>query len=206
MPEGRDNVVSDQDMFPIGNFLIAESTALRAEIRNAQQIEFQLFSYTLAVAGTAYSLGLGLGADIGPVLLMTYPILVVFLAARWAHSSALKHQIGRYLREQIEEPNLHGLGWESYLQRQVGLAIKKHRRSLGFLDTFATRALFSSTQIVAMVLAVYRSKQLTELLSAVVTQTAVTMTSLLPVMLFGADIGALVIAFLLVYSRRQLDT
>lgn len=141
-PSGNDSPIA------LGAYLIEESTALRAEMRQSIEMELQLLFFTLASAGTVLSLGIGLqDKNTGVLLLLMYPVLSLFLAVRWAHVNGIKHRIANYIREELES-HLDGHGYETYLNRV-------RPRSL---NTISTRALFVGTQVVALVLAWYRGQ------------------------------------------------
>ncbi|HEY7983085.1 MAG TPA: hypothetical protein VID73_02880 [Ktedonobacterales bacterium] len=155
-PEGS----HPRQTFLIGPYLIGEVQGLRAEIIQHINIEFLMFWYTITAAGTAYSFGLGLGGlprEVAPIILLLYPFLAYFMAARLSNASLEIARIGQYIREQVEPPlRQQGwapgqIGWETYNEE---INVRKGKR-LATYNNFETRGIFVGTQAVALALAVF---------------------------------------------------
>jgi hypothetical protein len=103
--------MADQPKIPvIGE---AEFSALRAEILQRAQFQQQLVNLSVITAGTLLTLFFQYK---GPSwLLLIYPILAVFVALEWSFNNSRIFQIGRYIRQEIED-KWAGPGWENHLR------------------------------------------------------------------------------------------
>ncbi len=131
------------------NFLLAEYAALREEIVKRVELQHQLISLSILVAGTFYSVGLQPNSSMVPLI---FPFLAMFLAAAWFHNELLVIQIGGYIRYRIE-PTFQVLGWDSILP-----TLSADRRTpLGLLDVFAARGILIGSQILAVFISLIAS-------------------------------------------------
>jgi hypothetical protein len=91
----------------------AEFTALRAEIMQRAQFQQQLVNLSVIIAGTLLTIFFQFA---GPSwILLIYPLLALFMAMEWSFNNSRIMQIGRYIRDEIEN-KWAGQGWENYLQ------------------------------------------------------------------------------------------
>lgn len=130
-------------------FLLAEYAALREEIVKRIELQHQLISLSVLVAGTFYSVGLQPNSSAVPLI---YPFLAIFLAAAWFHNELLVIQIGGYIRYRIE-PTFQVLGWDSILHTLFA----DRRTPLGLLDVFAARGILIGSQILAIFISLIAS-------------------------------------------------
>jgi hypothetical protein len=148
--------VSDQQLIgaeTIGpSLVVAEYSALREEIVKRKEIQYQLVTLALLVAGAFLTVGLQLGSPSGTLLV--YPLLAVFIAGSWAQMDLRIGQLGEYIREKIEPLLPSHLGWETYLVAYPKLSRFGLVRSL---SAFSARGVFITTQLIAIALAVLRS-------------------------------------------------
>lgn len=131
------------------NFLLAEHAALREEIVKRVDIQHQLISLSVLVAGTFYSVGLQPNSSTMPLI---YPFLAMFLAAAWFHNELLVIQIGGYIRYRIE-PTFQVLGWDLILPTLAA----DRRTPLGLLDVFAARGILVGSQTLAIFISLIAS-------------------------------------------------
>lgn len=127
----------------------AQYTALRDEILERIRIKVQVLSLTLLVAGTF--LTLGVQPSIPVLVLLVYPILALFLAARYSQNDLRIYQLSLFIRTELErdlEP-----GWEKYRQAR---RFKNSWGPLGVLDLFSTCGLFLCTQALAIGITIAR--------------------------------------------------
>ncbi|MCP4427620.1 MAG: hypothetical protein GY803_24315 [Chloroflexi bacterium] len=123
-------------------FLMAEYSALRAELLKRIEIQHQLITFALIASGTFLTIGL---KDQGsPTIILMYPILAMFLSAAWAQSDLRIWQIGTYIKRRIEEKILgNHLGWEHV--HAIGRV-----RWFGSLSRFASGGILVGSQILAI--------------------------------------------------------
>ncbi len=131
------------------NFLLAEYAALREEIVKRVELQHQLISLSILVAGTFYSVGLQPNSSTVPLI---YPFLAMFLAAAWFHNELLVIQIGGYIRYRVE-PTVQVLGWDSILPTLAA----DRRTPLGLLDVFAARGILIGSQILSVFISLVAS-------------------------------------------------
>ena len=103
------------------NGLLAEYNALRAEILKRIELRNSILFGTLTFAGVL--LGFGLST---PTLALIYVIISAFLYAAWIHSDVVISDLGRYIRDNLEN-NQTGLSWETKRQREHLKSIKKKK-------------------------------------------------------------------------------
>jgi hypothetical protein len=137
-------------------FFIAEYSALREEILKRKEIQHQIISLTLIVAGTF--LTIGVQANVSASALLVYPILAMFLAAGWAQNDVRINQIAFYIRERLEK-QLGSTGWENYRQTE---RVSSKWGPLASLGAFSARGVFVSTQLLAIALSLTKFASTTE--------------------------------------------
>lgn len=88
--------------------VLAEYATLRDEIIKRMELRNSIVFGTLTFAGVLLSFGLNT-----PTLAFIYVIISMLLAAAWVHSDVVISELGRYIREHLENPEI-GLNWETY--------------------------------------------------------------------------------------------
>ena len=141
-----DNNSKSTNKIDNATFAISEYTALRSEILKRIEIQHQLITLTLVVAGTFLSLGSQTNAD--PVVLLVYPIIAMFLAIGWEQNMLHIRQLGIYIRDRIES-RISGGGWENH-RTEFSTQYKSY-------TTLFTRGTFVGTQLIAVGLALSKS-------------------------------------------------
>ena len=125
-----------------------EYNAIRAEILKRIELRQQIMAVTLTFAGVF----LGFGLENETVALI-YPPIAMFLAFAWAQNDFRIRDQAQYIREQIE-PNLPGLGYETYVQqKRMGAG---GMRSWRFV-VLSHGGLFVVTQILAILIEVNKA-------------------------------------------------
>ncbi|MBV6452204.1 MAG: hypothetical protein MHPDNHAH_02959 [Anaerolineales bacterium] len=124
--------------------ILEEYKALRAEIIKRIEIRYQVINYLLIVSGTFLSVGIQ--PTISPSILLIYPLLAMFLAYSWAHNGLVIRQIGRYIKENIEQKH-PSIQWES-----------SHNKDYPFtrLGRISTSGLVLITQVLAIALGIIK--------------------------------------------------
>ncbi len=126
------------------DFLLAEYAALRDEILKRLELQHQSLSLGLIALGALIPLGV---ESESPIVILLYPIIVLFLAASWSQSDLRTGQIGTYIRENIEPRLTNGQpGWESLRAKSVVIGL------FGSLSVFSARGLFLVTQVFVVLL------------------------------------------------------
>lgn len=125
--------------------LLAEYNALRSEILKRIDLRNSIQFGTLTFAGVL----LGFGITI-PTLTLIYVIISTFLAAAWVQSDVVISDLGKYIRDRMENPQT-GLHWETHRQqdRLTSMRNKKFQPSV----VFSTGGVFLVTQAVAILIA-----------------------------------------------------
>jgi hypothetical protein len=125
--------------------MLAEYNALRSEILKRIDLRNSIQFGTLTFAGAL--LGFGIAT---PTLALIYVIISTFLAAAWVQSDVVISDLGRYIRDRLENPQT-GLHWETYRQqdRLASMQNKKYQPSV----VFSTGGVFLVTQAVAILIA-----------------------------------------------------
>lgn len=144
---GKDTICSDGGV-PSSfqrEFFLQECTSLHEEINTRMAQRGTLFTFTIITAGSLLSLGASANAQIA----LFYPVLSLFLAAAWSNEDRKIGLLSAYLHEQEQLYNL--AGWENYhrvskSKPRVFLAKWQPFNTL----SFATRGVFLSTQILAI--------------------------------------------------------
>lgn len=136
-----------QDLFPL---VVAEFTALRGEILKRIEFAYQIVGITLVSAGTFVTIGLKSTSSTS--ILLLYPIFVLFLAASWVQSEITLLTAARYIRERLEPRCAAGLGWEAFLKQSP---LRGRTSVHTFLTITSNVGIFLSTQLVALVLALF---------------------------------------------------
>jgi hypothetical protein len=129
--------------------VVSEYKALRDEIMKRLEFRYQTVTLILIVSGTFLSVGVQTAVPAS--VLLVYPLLALFLIAAWAHNGVATLRIARYIREHIELKT-HGLRWETYLKEEAPHLPQPY----GFLGTVSTTGLVLGTQLLAVVLALFK--------------------------------------------------
>jgi hypothetical protein len=125
--------------------LLAEYNALRAEILKRIELRNSIQFGTLTFAGVL--LGFGIAT---PTLALIYVIISAFLAAAWVQSDVVISDLGRYIRDRLENPQT-GLHWET--QRQQDRLASAQNKKFQPSVVFSTGGVFLVTQAVAVLIA-----------------------------------------------------
>jgi len=141
------NQVADPNTNDPSNFLLAEYREMRAEILKRSEMQHQLISFSLAALGALMTVGL---RD-SPAALLIYPIVTLGLATGWAYNDLQIAQLGLYIRYRIEAKLVGARGWEQAIAMQVA------SKEIGHLAKLATRGVFWSSALLALLL--YVSKR-----------------------------------------------
>lgn len=143
-----DQSVSTENSSDIENSnILAEYQTLRDDILKRIDFRYRLINLLLVVAGTFFTLGLGLEPGISASVLLIYPILALFLAAGWAHNGVVMVRIGQYIKDHIEVKTA-GLEWQSFITQS-----SPQFAGFSFLGSVSTWGLILTTQILALILA-----------------------------------------------------
>jgi hypothetical protein len=126
-------------------FLLAEYSALRAEVLQRSEAQHQLVSLALTGAGVLISVGLERNST---TVILAYPVFAVFLSAAWSQHDIRIGEIGTYIRERIENKLLgNDLGWKhAHTGSRLGLMV-------GSRSFLASRGILVGTQLLAVILA-----------------------------------------------------
>jgi hypothetical protein len=84
----------------VRDFLKLEYTALRGEL--IKRVEFRQRLLEIAVVSAGAILALNLAWDQYPLILVAYPIVVMFLGLGWMHHDQRLQKLATYIRMQIE--------------------------------------------------------------------------------------------------------
>jgi hypothetical protein len=141
------NQAGDPNTNDATNFLLAEYREMRAEILKRSELQHQLISFSLAAMGALMTVGF---RD-SPSALLIYPIVTLGLATGWAYNDLQIAQLGMYIRHRIEAPLVGSRGWEHAIALQVA------SKEIGHLAKLATRGVFWSSALLALLL--YVSKR-----------------------------------------------
>lgn len=145
--------------------LIEQYTSLRSEIEKRIDIRQQILALTLLVAGTF--LTVGVQPSVPGVVLLFYPIIALFLGVLWEHNDLRVGQINLYIHTEVEKHlGRLGPGWETFRARTFPARSRRRRRDekeqQHFLTPrpgliiFATRGMFFTTQLMAIIVAAIR--------------------------------------------------
>ena len=127
------------------DFLLAEFSALRAEMLKRIELQHQLIVAALVAAGTFLTV-----PTTGPVnISLAFPIFALFFAAAWSQNDLRIWQMGKYIRKRIEGEFLGSdMGWESIqATSRVG--------GFGSLSLFSSRGILVGIQILTVVAALF---------------------------------------------------
>lgn len=122
---------------------IAEFSALRDEIVKYADMQSKLESLTLIVAGGLFSLSTTL-----PLSTFVYPIIAMFLAARWTDLQVTIDREATYLRNTYEKYGSVPPRWETF---SATTNFKGSRALSSVLGPLAIAGLFLVTQALALV-------------------------------------------------------
>lgn len=129
--------------------ILAEFSALRAEINSRAARQQQITYWLLVITGTLITLAMNQQEIL---LLLMCPVLTLFLAIRYADHGAQIARIGDYIERRIEH-RLKELGWESWLSS--GDARPSFGRS-GWAAGVAWRGVFVTMQVLPTAVAILR--------------------------------------------------
>jgi hypothetical protein len=129
-------------------FILAEYTALRAEIVKHIEVQYQLVGFNLLAFGVALSIAVQSRSSVPASL---YPIVALFLAFCWISATLEIQRCGEYIREEIEKPYTDGEGWESHL-------VKYQERPWWRWGTRGMRGSFITTSSIATTTSITISK------------------------------------------------
>lgn len=166
------------------DFLLAEFSALRAEMLKRIELQHQLIVAALVAAGTFLTVSVTrpvTGPTTGPVnISLAFPIFALFFAAAWSQNDLRIWQMGKYIRKRIEGEFLGSdMGWESIqATSRVG--------GFGSLSLFSSRGILVGTQILTVVAALFTAT-----------------FSQLEIVLFIVDAIIILITILLLWRRGQ---
>lgn len=102
----RDNKSIDHET------LLAEFTALRAEILQRQNIQWNTFALQLTAAGVVFSFALSNPSHTGFLLIL--PVVTYALAGRYVSQSIGTEKVGIYIREVLDVKLKGQLHWEEW--------------------------------------------------------------------------------------------
>jgi hypothetical protein len=138
------------DQNHVREFLKLEYTTLRGEL--IKRVEFRQRLLEIAVVSAGAILALNLTWDQYPLILLAYPILVMFLGLGWLHHDQRLQKLATYIRMQIEpefkrpsNAEQSPVGYETWLD-------KDRARQEGRIGGMASIAVFLMSQ--ALVFAV----------------------------------------------------
>jgi hypothetical protein len=141
--------------------LMSEQKTLRDEIVKRLEMQHQLLGGVLVAAGTLLTVGVAAlsppaaspgsasgMASVAKVLLLLYPVLVLFVAVSWHLHNITINRISSYIRSVIESRfSTHGLGWEHYHSSSTGGSAARFLASL-----LSTVGILCGTQVMAILI------------------------------------------------------
>jgi hypothetical protein len=131
--------------------ILEEYKSLRTETLKCVEFRYQIFNFTLIVAGIILTTGI---SDKGPrAVLLLYPILSFFLASAFVYNSILLVEIGSYIRDELERRDNLELRWANHFQHRY--------KGIAFFEIISTYGLFLSTQILSILVYFNFSPELT---------------------------------------------
>jgi len=132
------------DTDKIADFILAEFAALRNELLKRTEIQSQLTTFALIAVGTLIPIGL----QTSTLAILAYPVLGLFISAMWLLQDIRIQQVGRYIREKIENrlPE-QALGWER------SRSSAKLLGPLSSIVLISSRAILIGTQLFAILVA-----------------------------------------------------
>ena len=104
---------------------LAEFTALRAEILQSLQIQWNSFALQLTATGAIFSFALSSSSRTG--LLLILPVVTYALSNYWVNNLTTLERIGRYIRDDLSGRVPGELKWERWLKEDHA---GKHRQDL----------------------------------------------------------------------------
>ena len=137
------------------DFLLVEYKALRDEILRRIVLKHQLFA--LALIGIGSFLPFSIQITGIPSIVLTYPILAMFIATAWYHNEVRIRQTARYVKA-IEAKFFKGkIGWEHIRQSEI-----EGENKFGSHSMWAARGIFIGTQVIALILGWIKTSYPTE--------------------------------------------
>jgi hypothetical protein len=110
MQVSRDNRSIDHEM------LLAEFAALRAEILQRQNMQWNMFALQLTAAGVVFSFALSNPSHAGFLLIL--PVVTYALTGRYVSQSLWTQKVATYIREVLEVRAKGQLHWEEWNKAQ----------------------------------------------------------------------------------------
>lgn len=147
-PQQEHKTTVQEPLFPLSETLIAaEYSALRGEILQLTQIQFQIIVIAISAFGTVLPIGLQLNS--APILLV-YPILALLLFLIWISHAYGVDMLGSYIQNVIERRVGTGnIGWENAsrakLPAHAAIAFRFSRWSIFSMQIIASLAGLSVT-------------------------------------------------------------
>ncbi len=92
--------------------IMAEFTALRAEIVNRSNIQWNVFALQLTASGVVFSFALSNSSHIA--ILLIIPWITYALTGRYVSQGTGVHELGKYIREVLEVKMNGELHWETW--------------------------------------------------------------------------------------------
>lgn len=136
------------DEYIISDFALVEYSSLREEILKRIELQHQLVSLALIVAGTIATVGVQFDSAI---TLLAYPFIAFCLASLWIRNNASMRQIGSYIMLNIE--TLFDSDTIGFEHKQPYMQLTSIHRHFGSLERLTARGVFVGTQIVTLVIA-----------------------------------------------------
>lgn len=126
------------------DMLLAQYTALRAEILARIDTRYRLVSYTIVLLGTMIALVIR-SENPQPSVLFAYPVFAYLLFGLWIQNYRMMNRISAFMMKHVE-PHFDGTWWESF-NLEVGGEPSRVRR---ILASGHAGALFVVAQVIAM--------------------------------------------------------
>lgn len=129
------------------DLVIAEYTALREELLKLTDIQHQLIAIALLSFGTLIGAGIQFN---NTSIILTYPIIGIFLAAGWLNHAYGIDMLGHYIEKHIEDTvGTNNIGWENHSRKR-----SIPHTLIAFLGA---RGIFLITQIIALIMGTSRA-------------------------------------------------
>jgi hypothetical protein len=137
----------DSKSLASNDLVIAEYTALREELLKLTDMQHQLIAIALVAFGALVGAGV---QSTNTSIILTYPILAVFLASCWFNHAYGIDMLGDYIQKHIEDTvGTNNIGWENHSRKDsIPHAV------IAFL---AARGIFVVTQIIAIIIGTSRA-------------------------------------------------
>lgn len=103
----QDNEHADREM------LLAEFSALRAEMTNRQNLHWNVFALQLTAAGVIFSFALSNSNRTGFLLIL--PVITYALTGRYVSQYLGVRNMATYIRDVLNEKSNGNFGWEHWI-------------------------------------------------------------------------------------------